>query len=89
MAYINTYIFRAEVPKLSLLEFMSRTPPEYYIFLVPAGPYVYGLFINNDVVEYFTNEFKVVTFEIVQLDELMKVMDSGCKLWGNRELLSI
>ncbi len=89
MSFISTYTFRTEVPKPALLDFIAKTPPEYFYFLVPEGSYVYGMFLTDDVVEYFTNEFPVQTFEIVQADVLKEVSSRpGCKVWGNKELLS-
>jgi hypothetical protein len=89
MSFISTYTFRTEVSKPALLDFIAKTPPEYFYFLVPGGPYVYGMFLTDDVVEYFINEFPVQTFEIVQAAVLNEILSQpGCKVWGNRELLS-
>jgi hypothetical protein len=89
MSFITSYIFRAEISKTALLDFITKTPPEYYYFLVPSGPFVYGFFLTNDVVEYFTNEFPVKSLEIIPKEEIKKIVNTpGCKIWGNRELLN-
>ena len=87
MSYIRTYIFKAELSKPALLDFISKTPPEYYCFLVPDGTSLYGLLLTDDVIEYFINEFSVRSLEMVGSDEIQNVLSTpGCKIWGNREL---
>jgi hypothetical protein len=88
MSFISTYTFRTEIAMPALLDFIARTPPEYFYFLVTGGTHVYGMFLTDDVVEYFTNEFPVRTFEIVEPGVLHEIfLQSGCKVWGNRELV--
>jgi hypothetical protein len=90
MSFISTYTFRTEIARPALLDFIARTPPEYFYFLVTGGPHVYGMFLTDDVVEYFTNEFPVQTFEIVEPGMLKEILSQpGCKVWGNRELLGL
>jgi hypothetical protein len=89
MSFISTYTFRTQISRPALLDFIAKTPPEYFYFLVSSDAYVYGMFLTDDVVEYFTNEFPVQTFEIVHTDVLNKILkEPGCKVWGNKELLS-
>lgn len=88
MSFIRTYTFRTEIARPALLDFIARTPPEYFYFLVTGGPDVYGMFLTDDVVEYFTNEFPVRSFEIIEQGKLNEILTQpGCKVWGNRELL--
>ncbi|MEI6945962.1 hypothetical protein V9K67_02095 [Paraflavisolibacter sp. H34] len=90
MSFIRIYPFRAEIPKPALLEFIARTPPDCFCFLVASGPWVYGLFLSEEVVEYFTNEFPCHRFEIVAPEEVRKArFGHGCKVWGNAELLTL
>ena len=87
MSFVRTYIFKAELSKPALLDFISKTPPEYYCFLVPDGHSLYGMLVTDDVIEYFINEFSVQSLEIVGWDVIRKVFSTpGCKIWGNREL---
>ena len=87
MSFIRTYTFRTEIARPALLDFISRTPPEYFYFLVTGDSQIYGMFLTDDVVEYFTNEFPVRTFEIIEQEALREILlQPGCKVWGNREL---
>jgi hypothetical protein len=87
--FVTSYYFKAEIAKPVLLDFIAKTPPELFYFLVPAGNYVFGLFLTDELVEYFTNEFPVRSFEIVQPHVLKSlVATQDCKIWGNQELLS-
>ena len=89
MSFINTYIFKAELPKPAIMDFIARTPSELFL-MVPSGQFIYGILMTDEVAEYFTNEFKIITFEIIQPSELRKVLSiPGCKVWGNRELLNL
>jgi hypothetical protein len=55
------------------MSFISQTPPGTY-FLVPIDTHIYyGIVIQDDMVEYFCNEFKVLDLEIVSADEVQKV----------------
>lgn len=72
------------------MSFIASVPAEYYYFLVPDDNTIYGMFISEEVVEYFTNEFPLQSFEIVRPDEIKKALQvKGCKVWGNKELLGI
>jgi hypothetical protein len=72
------------------MSFIASVPAEYYYFLVPDDHSIYGMFISEEVVEYFINEFPLQAFEIVRPEEIRKVMQiKGCKIWGNKELLAL
>ena len=87
MPFIRTYIFKAELSKPALLDFISKTPPEYYCFVV-EGTSLYGMLLTDDVIEYFINEFSVKSLEMVDPEIIRKVLITpGCKVWGNRELI--
>ena len=89
MSFINTYIFKAELPKPAIMDFIARTPPELFL-MASSGQFIYGILLTDEVAEYFTNEFKIITFEIIQPQELKKVISTPeCKIWGNRELLNL
>jgi hypothetical protein len=89
MSFINTYIFKAELSKTAIMDFIARTPPELFL-MASSGQFIYGILMTDEVAEYFTNEFKIITFEIIQPQELKKVLSiPGCKVWGNWELLNL
>ena len=88
MTFIHTYAFKADVPKPALIDFISRTPPESFLFLVTDEPVVYGLLVSGEVLEFFTNEFPVRSLEIVPEETLrLQMMRKTCKVWGNKDLL--
>lgn len=88
MAFIHTYSFKADVPKPALIDFISRTPPEAYLFLLTDEPAVYGMFVSVEVMEFFTNEFPVRSLEIVPEETIrFKMMMKTCKVWGNKDLV--
>lgn len=88
MAVLTSYWFRAELPKTAIMDFISRTPPEYY-FLVPDGTWTYGMVMTDEVMEFLTNEFSVKSLEIIQPVELKKILTKpGVKVWGNQDLIN-
>ena len=86
--FINSYVFKAEVAKASLAAFFAHVSPEHYCFLVPpTGGHVYGYFLSQDIMEYFTNEFPVKSLQIIPPNEMKKIAANAHTLWGSRELL--
>jgi hypothetical protein len=88
MAFIKPVWFKAELLPTAVMEFISRTPPEMY-FLVPNDTLIYyGMVIQEDMVEYLCNEFKVLDLEIVSANDVKKAATKpGCTIWGNRDLI--
>lgn len=71
-----------------LLDFIARTPPELYYLLLTPDKTIYGVFLSEDVMEYFINEFLPLTLEIISTTVLLKAAHAaGCKAWGNPDLL--
>ncbi|GAA4336376.1 hypothetical protein [Flaviaesturariibacter amylovorans] len=90
MSFINPIAFKAALPKATLLDFIARTPADQFVFVAPAGPYIYGLFLTEDVAEFLCNEFLFDHFEIVPAADLRTLArDGAVKIWGNRELLEV
>ena len=88
MTFIQTYSFKADVSKPALIDFISRTPPEAFLFLVTDEPAIYGMFVSSEVMEFFTNEFPVHSLEIIPEETIrLKMMMKAGKAWGNRDLV--
>ncbi len=89
MSFIVTYWLRAELSKPALMEFLARVPAEHYL-LLPDGNWVYGIFISEEVMEFFTNECAVRTLEVIPAGEVHRLAAApGARIWGNRELLAL
>ncbi|RYE01821.1 MAG: hypothetical protein EOP50_01340 [Sphingobacteriales bacterium] len=90
MAFIETYRFRARLPKADLLHFVAMAPSGQYVFLAPPGPDLYGLFASDDVLEFFCNECRVEEFQVLEAAEWAQVRRrSDCKIWGDASLLDL
>ncbi len=90
MSFITTHFFKAKIAKAELIEFISLAPSELYFFIISSEPVVYGMFVSDEVVEFFTNEFTVQLFEIVSEETISsKLLVKDFKIWGNKELLYI
>jgi hypothetical protein len=88
MSRLNTYCFKAELSKIAIMDFISKTPAEYY-FLIPDGVLVYGMMVTNEVMEFLINEFAVKSLEIISLSEIKKaIARPGAKFWGNTDLVN-
>jgi hypothetical protein len=82
MVYITPVWFRVKLTQPTVMDFISRTPPEMY-FLVPNDTLIYyGMVIQDDMVEYLCNEFKVLDLEILSAYEVkMAATKPECKVW--------
>ena len=90
MSYIDTYRFRARLPKADLLHFVATAPAGQYVFVVPPGPDLYGLFAGADVLEFFCNECRVEEFEIIDPAGWARLRrQPGCRIWGDAALLEL
>ncbi|RYY94394.1 MAG: hypothetical protein EOO11_17975 [Chitinophagaceae bacterium] len=90
MSFINPIAFKATLPRAALIDFIARTPPDQFVFVVPPGPYIYGLFLSEDVAEFLCNEFPPDHFEIIPVAELRTLAgDAGVRIWGARGLLEL
>jgi hypothetical protein len=89
MSFFITYCFKAEISKITVMDFIAKTPPHYY-FMIMAGSELYGIFQSADTVEFFTNEFSVQGLEIISIEkikEISTIFSHTC--WGNRDLMDI
>lgn len=71
------------------MNFIAKTSGElYFLAIPPQAVEVFGVFLNEDFVEYFTNEFLI---EAIQPGEIKNVRDAlaipGCRKCGNEGLL--
>ncbi len=89
--FITSYCFTADIPKVSLLQFLAQAPPELFCFIVlPNEPSIYGYFLSDELMEYFTNEFAVNSLRIIPEEEIMQAQKATArKIWGNPELLNL
>jgi hypothetical protein len=72
MTFINPVWFKADLPITAVMEFIARTPAECY-YLVPAGGgFYYGMLLEEDMLEYLTNEFLVRSLQIAPSAEVKK-----------------
>ena len=70
------------------MDFIARTAPEHYYLIPGGGTTYYGMFISEDIVEYFNNEITVRELAIVTQVEVNRILElPGCKIWGNKELI--
>ena len=87
MAFFTPVWFKADLPKSAVMEFIARTPAECYYLIPEGGDFYYGMFLFEDTLEYFTNEFTVRSLEIVTSDEVKEALSRPeCRIWGNKEL---
>ncbi|RYY85584.1 MAG: hypothetical protein EOO15_16620 [Chitinophagaceae bacterium] len=90
MAFIESYRFRARLPKAELLQFVAAAPSGQYVFVVPPGDDLYGLFTGPDVLEYFCNECRVDELQMLDAAEWAQVRQKpGCRIWGDATLLDL
>ncbi|RYY39537.1 MAG: hypothetical protein EOO08_09515 [Chitinophagaceae bacterium] len=90
MAFIETYRFRARLPKADLLHFVAMAPSGAYVFVVPPGPDLFGLFSNADVLEFFCNECRIDEFEMIADSQWKQLRTQpGCRVWGDAALLEL
>lgn len=90
MAYIDTFRFRARLPRADLLQFVALAPAGQYVFVVPPGDELYGLFAGPDVVEFFCNECRVEELALLDEAEWARVRRlPGCRIWGDASLLEL
>jgi len=87
MGFITIYIFKAYLTKPALMDFIANVHPDQYFFLISSSE-VYGIIVSDDLMEYFTTEFKVHGLEHVGADRLRVAMRTQqCRTCGNNELL--
>lgn len=87
MTVFNPIWFRADLSKTAVMDFIARTAPEHYYLIPAGGSTYYGMFISEDVVEYFINEFTVSNLDIVTQIEVKRMLSQpGCKIWGSKDL---
>ena len=89
MAFFQPYAFKATLSKPELMNFIAKTSAElYFMAIPPKSAEVCGVFINEEMVEYFTNEFLI---ERIQPGESKNVREAlampGCRKCGNEGLL--
>ncbi|GAB4094224.1 hypothetical protein [Flaviaesturariibacter terrae] len=90
MAFIDTYRFRARLPKADLLHFVAQVPVGQYVFVVPPGPDLFGLFASPEVLEFFCNECRVEELEIIDDAAWAGLRGrSDCRIWGDPALLEL
>ena len=66
------------------MDFIARTAPEHYYLIPGGGNIYYGMFISEEIVEYFTNEFTVRNLDIVTQVEVKRILAlPGSKVWGD------
>jgi hypothetical protein len=87
--FIQTVSFVAEMSKPSLMDFIARTPADVYFLVIPfTGNRVFGIVISDDVLEYLTNEFTILSLELVPQAQISKYLGEGnCRKTGNESLL--
>lgn len=89
MLYYNPCWFKIELLPTAIMDFIAKTPPDCY-FLVSVGENLYyGMVVSEDIIEYLLNEFHVKSFEVLQSEQIKKVLFTPTyKFFGNQELLN-
>ena len=89
--FITSHYFKAEISKVTLMEFLSSAPPDMFCFIIPKDePFVYGIFLSDELIEYFLNEFIVKSFLNISKEELRQALEAtGIGIWGNAEILNL
>ena len=70
MSFYTPVSFRAELTKVSLMDFIALTEPDCYYLVLAGGDLCYGMFLSEDMLEYLTSEFTVNNLQIVAACEV-------------------
>jgi hypothetical protein len=91
MSFIQSFAFKAELTKPAVMEFIARTPAEFYFLVISSdGSHLYGMVMNMDVIEYLTNEFAVKSLEFISPIQVKQALTmEGYKKVGNHSLLEL
>lgn len=70
------------------MDLIGRTRPEVYCLAPTGGSGYLGIVLSDDVVEYLTNEFQVLSLEIVDRQQFKKMASTPeCRALDNTDLI--